>query len=77
MRAASGAGIVALCAVYRRLEPVAYDLDGSGLSVERRGRAARRYAGLVAVLPEAEEVDLELKPDEIRIEVCRDRKSVV
>jgi peptide chain release factor 1 len=25
----------------------------------------------VAVLPEAEEVDLELKPDEIRIEVCR------
>ncbi len=25
----------------------------------------------MAVLPEAEEVDLELKPDEIRIEVCR------
>src|SRR4029078_2219487 len=25
----------------------------------------------VAVLPEAEEVDLELKPDELRIEVCR------
>lgn len=51
--AASGAGVLTLCAVYRRLEPVAYDLDGSGLEIERRGRGARRYAGLVAALPEA------------------------
>lgn len=51
--AASGAGVVVLCAVYRRLQPVAYDLDGSGLEIERRGRKARRYAGLAAALPEA------------------------
>ena len=51
--AAGGAGVVALCAVYRRLQPVAYDLDGSGLEIERRGRASRRYAGLVASLPDA------------------------
>ena len=51
--AAGGAGVVVLCAVYRRLQPVAYDLDGSGLEIERRGRASRRYAGLVASLPDA------------------------
>jgi len=42
-----------LCAAYRQLQPVAYDLDGSGLEIERRGRASRRFAGLVALLPDA------------------------
>lgn len=51
--AAAGVGDAVLCAVYRRLQPVAYDLDGSSLEIERRGRAPRRYAGLVATLPDA------------------------
>ncbi|MEM8953184.1 MAG: peptide chain release factor 1 [Verrucomicrobiota bacterium] len=37
---------------------------------ETQGRIHTSTA-TVAVLPEAEEVDLELKPDEVRIEVCR------
>jgi peptide chain release factor 1 len=37
---------------------------------EAQGRIHTSTA-TVAVLPEAEEVDLELKPDELRIEVCR------
>ncbi len=53
MLAASGAGVLTLCAVYRGLQPVAYGLDGSVLEIERRSRAARRYAGLVEVLPQA------------------------
>ena len=39
-------------------------------ATEAQGRIHTTTA-TVAVLPEAEEVDLELKPDEIRIEVCR------
>ena len=39
-------------------------------ATEAQGRIHTSTA-TVAVLPEAEEVDLELKPDEIRIEVCR------
>ncbi len=39
-------------------------------ATESQGRIHTSTA-TVAVLPEAEEVDLELKPDEIRIEVCR------
>ena len=39
-------------------------------ATEAQGRI-HTSAATVAVLPEAEEVDLELKPDEIRIEVCR------
>lgn len=39
-------------------------------ATEAQGRVHTSTA-TVAVLPEAEEVDLELKPDEIRIEVCR------
>ena len=51
--AALGAGDIVLCAVYRRLQPLAYDLDGSGLAIERRGRPARRYAGAGAAMPSA------------------------
>lgn len=39
-------------------------------ATETQGRI-HTSAATVAVLPEAEDVDLELKPDEIRIEVCR------
>ncbi|HWB58692.1 MAG TPA: peptide chain release factor-like protein, partial [Chthoniobacteraceae bacterium] len=39
-------------------------------ATEAQGRIHTSTA-TVAVLPEAEEVDLELKPEEIRIEVCR------
>ncbi|MEO7318531.1 MAG: peptide chain release factor 1 [Chthoniobacteraceae bacterium] len=39
-------------------------------ATETQGRI-HTSAATVAVLPEAEEVDLELKPDEIRVEVCR------
>ena len=39
-------------------------------STEAQGRI-HTSAATVAVLPEAEEVDFELKPDEVRIEVCR------
>ena len=39
-------------------------------ATEAQGRI-HTSTSTVAVLPEAEEVDLELKPDEIRIEVCR------
>src|SRR5215469_5867306 len=39
-------------------------------ATEAQGRVHTSTA-TVAVLPEAEEVDLELKPDEIRVEVCR------
>ena len=39
-------------------------------ATEAQGRI-HTSAATVAVLPEAEEVDFELKPDEIRIEVCR------
>jgi peptide chain release factor 1 len=39
-------------------------------ATEAQGRI-HTSAATVAVLPEAEEVDLEIKPDEIRIEVCR------
>ncbi|MEI7958074.1 MAG: peptide chain release factor 1 [Verrucomicrobiota bacterium] len=39
-------------------------------ATEAQGRIHTSTA-TVAVLPEAEEVDLELKPDDIRIEVCR------
>src|SRR3954469_9342324 len=39
-------------------------------ATEAQGRIHTSTA-TVAVLPEAEEVDLELKPDEIRVEVCR------
>ena len=39
-------------------------------TTEAQGRIHTSTA-TVAVLPEAEEVDLELKPEEIRIEVCR------
>ncbi|MFV0414828.1 MAG: peptide chain release factor 1 [Chthoniobacterales bacterium] len=39
-------------------------------ATETQGRVHTSTA-TVAVLPEAEEVDIELKPDEIRIEVCR------
>jgi peptide chain release factor 1 len=39
-------------------------------ATEAQGRI-HTSAATVAVLPEAGEVDLELKPDEIRIEVCR------
>jgi peptide chain release factor 1 len=39
-------------------------------ATEAQGRI-HTSAATVAVLPEAEEVDLELKPDELRIEVCR------
>ena len=39
-------------------------------ATEAQGRIHTSTA-TVAVLPEAEEVELELKPDEIRIEVCR------
>ncbi|MEQ1862302.1 MAG: peptide chain release factor 1 [Chthoniobacteraceae bacterium] len=39
-------------------------------ATEAQGRI-HTSAATVAVLPEAEDVDLELKPDEIRIEVCR------
>src|SRR5207237_4464668 len=39
-------------------------------ATEAQGRIHTSTA-TVAVLPEAEEVDFELKPDELRIEVCR------
>lgn len=39
-------------------------------ATEAQGRI-HTSAATVAVLPEAEEVDLEIKPDEVRIEVCR------
>jgi peptide chain release factor 1 len=39
-------------------------------ATEAQGRI-HTSTSTVAVLPEAEEVDLELKPDEVRIEVCR------
>jgi peptide chain release factor 1 len=39
-------------------------------ATEAQGRIHTSTA-TVAVLPEAEEVDFELKPDEVRIEVCR------
>src|SRR4029453_3839931 len=39
-------------------------------ATEAQGRIHTSTA-TVAVLPEAEEVDLELKPEELRIEVCR------
>ena len=39
-------------------------------TTETQGRI-HTSAATVAVLPEAEEVDFELKPDEVRIEVCR------
>jgi peptide chain release factor 1 len=39
-------------------------------ATEAQGRI-HTSAATVAVLPEAEEVDMELKPDEVRIEVCR------
>jgi peptide chain release factor 1 len=39
-------------------------------ATEAQGRIHTSTA-TVAVLPEAEEIDLELKPDELRIEVCR------
>lgn len=39
-------------------------------STEAQGRI-HTSAATVAVLPEAEEVDVQLKPDEVRIEVCR------
>src|SRR5262249_9103494 len=39
-------------------------------ATEAQGRIHTSTA-TVAVLPEAEEVDLEIKPDELRIEVCR------
>ncbi len=39
-------------------------------ATEAQGRI-HTSAATVAVLPEAEEVDLELKPEEIRVEVCR------
>ncbi|MEQ1852854.1 MAG: peptide chain release factor 1 [Chthoniobacteraceae bacterium] len=39
-------------------------------ATETQGRI-HTSAATVAVLPEAEEVDFELKPDELRIEVCR------
>lgn len=39
-------------------------------ATEAQGRIHTSTA-TVAVLPEAEEVDLELRPDEVRIEVCR------
>jgi peptide chain release factor 1 len=39
-------------------------------TTEAQGRI-HTSAATVAVLPEAEEVDFELKPDEVRIEVCR------
>src|SRR5206468_5365667 len=39
-------------------------------ATEAQGRVHTSTA-TVAVLPEAQEVDFELKPDELRIEVCR------
>jgi peptide chain release factor 1 len=39
-------------------------------ATEAQGRI-HTSAATVAVLPEAEEIDLELKPEEIRVEVCR------
>jgi peptide chain release factor 1 len=39
-------------------------------ATEAQGRI-HTSAATVAVLPEAEEVDIDLKPDEVRIEVCR------
>ena len=39
-------------------------------ATEAQGRI-HTSAATVAVLPEAEEVDVQLKPDEVRIEVCR------
>src|SRR5207253_910576 len=39
-------------------------------AIEAQGRIHTSTA-TVAVLPEAEEIDLELKPEELRIEVCR------
>ncbi|CAN5717712.1 peptide chain release factor 1 [soil metagenome] len=39
-------------------------------TTEAQGRI-HTSAATVAVLPEAEEVDIQLKPDEVRIEVCR------
>jgi len=39
-------------------------------ATEAQGRV-HTSAATVAVLPEAEEIDLELKPEEIRVEVCR------
>jgi peptide chain release factor 1 len=39
-------------------------------ATEAQGRI-HTSAATVAALPEAEEVDLEIKPDEVRIEVCR------
>ena len=43
----------------------------NGCPPRRRQGRIHTSTATVAVLPEAEEVDLELKPDEIRIEVCR------
>lgn len=47
---AAGVGNAALCVVFRRLQPIAYQLDGSGLTIERRGRSARRYLGAVSAM---------------------------
>jgi len=50
---ATGVGDAVLCAVYRGLQPIAYELDGTGLVIERRGRSARRYVGAVSSMPTA------------------------
>jgi hypothetical protein len=50
---AAGVADAVACVVCRRLQPVSYELDGSGLAIERRARSTRRYPGSVTSMPSA------------------------
>ena len=57
--------------VFKRLK---YESGVHRVQLRARDRGAGRIhtsTATVAVLPEAEEVDVEIKPDEIEINVCR------
>ena len=42
-----------LCVVYRRLQPVSYEVDGAGLTVRRRLATPRRFEGNTTLMPGA------------------------
>jgi hypothetical protein len=50
---AAGAMLVALCLVYRRLQPTGYRLDATGLEVERRSAHPLRFSGASTLVPGA------------------------
>jgi hypothetical protein len=49
----AGVGVAIMCVVCRRLQPVAYELDGTGLTVERRKSQQRRFVGALSSIPGA------------------------